>query len=210
MSVFASVCVCVCIRGTKCSFTVPFTQSHVHSHEGPLFLMEQVHIEVADSPLFCLLFDTWRRHCVLRVLQLWRHSHGAVLLCERQKEAAAVVLRMTSRCFFSWGVWLLLSLLALFGACWGAGACLPEPVCEVCTCMCMISSWLCCDRNSVILHVNVSGLHLNISVIIFVCSVDCIAYDEPFGFGQWHAPWHLSRQACLRLLCMGSRLIGTC
>lgn len=72
-------------------------------------------------------------------------------------------------------------------------------------------SGLCCDRKSVVLHVNVSGLHQSISVFTFVCAVNCFADDdEPFGYGQWHAPFHLSHQACLRMLCMGSRLIGTC
>lgn len=67
------------------------------------------------------------------------------------------------------------------------------------------SSQLRCDGKSVLLHVNVSGLHQNTAVFIFVCAVNCFALDELFGYGQWHAPCHLSNKACLRLLCMGSR-----
>lgn len=36
----------------------------------------------------------------------------------------------------------------------------------------------CCDRKSVILHVNVGGLHKNVSVFLFDCAVNCFAYDE--------------------------------
>lgn len=47
---------CVCVRALHSSVS----RSHVHSHERRLFLMVQVHIEVADSRLFCWLFDVPR------------------------------------------------------------------------------------------------------------------------------------------------------
>lgn len=204
------LCVFLCLWGSKRCFAVSFTHFYVHSHEGPLFLMEQVHIEVADSPVFFSLFDALRRHCVFRFFAAAKTVSGRCYSLWKTKRKT----EGTIHCSFQ-GV----SSPQVFdccSSCWPClehveeqhfSACVQEPACGACTCMCMNR---CCDRKLAMLHVNVSGLHQNVSVfnwsVLLAVSfmISCLVY------GQWHAPCHLSHQACLRSLCMGSRLIGTC
>lgn len=58
-------------------------------------------------------------------------------------------------------------------------ACLLKPACGVCTCMnhCNVQ----CDRTSVLLHVNVSGLPQNTIPFVFEYVVLCFADDELIG-----------------------------
>lgn len=89
-----------------------------------------------------------------------------------------------------------------------SSACVPKPACGVCTCMCMkqldiavIGSQLFCMWMSVVCTKMYRCLFLTVLLIVSLTMS---------WYGQWHAPCHLSHQACLKSLCMGSRLIGTC
>lgn len=113
--------------------------------------------------------------------------------------------------------------LASFEACRGAAlysnACFYRSLHVECACawimsslpsvkgyFAVIGSQLLCMWMSVVC----TKIYEDVFMFFFFVPFILFAYDELFGDGQWHAPCHLSRQACLRLLCMGSHLISTC